>query len=111
MGESRQQTGVRGFRGSGRISGLGSTWSFLACQVFLGEALLARLAFPIVITHAPSVDDNPAAELAKHRPGGDNSDLARSVRVRKDILLDQIILLDLRRDDLMKRPILVEKEI
>lgn len=91
--------------------GLGSAWSFLTGQIILGEPLLPRLALPVVVAHSPPVHDDPAAKLAKHRLCSDDRDLPGPVRVRKDILLDEVVLLGLRRDDLVERSILVEQQV
>ena len=110
MGKCRQDT--RGCRFScGSIAGLGSPWTLFTGQILLGETLLARLALPIVIPYPSAVDNDTATKLSEHGASGDNSDLAGPVGIRQDILLDQVVLFDLRRDDLVQRPVLVEQEV
>lgn len=72
-----------GVGGLGRcgIPGLASSWSLLASQILLGEALLPGFALPVVISNAPAVDDDPAAKLPEHGLGRHDGDLPRSIGV------------------------------
>lgn len=101
---------VGGFNASS-FSSLGSSRSLLSCQVLLGEALLSRLALPVVIAHASSILDDSTTKLSEHRLGSDDCDLTRAIGIWENVLLDQVILLFLRRDDFMKRTIFVEEQI
>ena len=93
------------------IASLGRARALLPGEILLGETLLARLALPVVVAHAPAVDDDAAAELAEHRLGRDDGDLARAIRVGQDALVDEVVLLELGRDDLVQRPVLVEEQV
>jgi hypothetical protein len=95
----------------GGLSGLGGTWSLLARQVGFGETLLASLLLPVVVPNAASVLNHPTSKLAEHGPGGDDSNLSRSVGEWQNLLLDEVILFGLASDNLIQRPVLVEEEI
>lgn len=99
------------FGGSLGFTRFRSTWPLFARGVFFGEALLAGFALPVVVTHSTAVDDEPAAKLAKHRSGGDDGDLAGAIGVGKDLLLDEVVLFGLVRNDLMQRAVFVEEQI
>lgn len=94
-----------------RISGFGSPRSLLACHVLLGEPLLPRFALPIIISHTSAINDHPTAELSEHRLRSHDCYLTRAVRIRKYLLMYQIIFLRLTGDDLVQRPILVEEQV
>lgn len=111
MGEGRQQIRSIGCLGGGGVSSLAGPRPFFTSQVIFGEPLLARLAFPVIVAHTPSIHDDPAAELTKDRLGRDDGNLARPIRVRQNILLDEVVFFDLRRDDLVQRPVLVEQQV
>ena len=83
----------------------------LTGQVLFCKTLLPGFGFPIVITNASSVLNDPTAKLAKHGFGCDNRDLPRSVRIRQDLLVDEIILFSLTSNNLVQGPILVKQEI
>lgn len=91
--------------------GLGGAWPLLPSRVFLGEALLPRLALPVVVAYPAAVGDEPASKLSEHGPCGYNGNLPRPVRVGQDFLVDQIILLCLGGDDLEQGSVLVEEQI
>lgn len=82
--------------------------TLFAGHIFLCETLLLSLVLPVVISHTSTVHDDACAELPEHRPGGDDGDLSRPIRVRKDFLVDQLVLLRLGRDDFKQGPVLVE---
>lgn len=104
------QSCIRGFSSSG-IPGLGSSWSFLTRHIIFSKALLSRLALPVIIANAASLENYPAAKLPKHGSRRHNRDLSRAIGVRQNVLLDQGILLCLARNDFIKRSILVKEEI
>lgn len=87
------QSSGRLIRGLSFSCRLGASRSFFSCQIFLGEALFPRFCLPIVVPHPPTVQDDSAAELTKHGLGGDDGNLPRSVRIRKDLLVDEVIFL------------------
>jgi hypothetical protein len=108
MSQSGQQVGgICCFGGS--FASLRATRTLFTCEVIFGEALFARFAFPVIVTDAAPIHNNSAAELPKHRPCRDDGNLTRAVGIRKNILLNEIIFLDLGGDDFVQRPILVEK--
>lgn len=82
--------------------------SFLTSRVILGEPLLSRLALPVIIANTPTVHDDSAAKLAKHRPSSDDCNLSGSIGEGEDVLIDEIFFLFLSCDDFEKRPVLVE---
>ena len=100
--------GVVGF-GGGCFSCLCRARSLFSCSIFLGEALFSSLALPVVVAYAPSVDNQPAAKLPEHGAGGHDSDLPGTVRVRKNFLVNKIVLLGLGGNDLVERSILVKE--
>ena len=103
------------WRGLARLDGLGAglggTGSFLSGRIGFGEALLARLGFPVVVSHPPAAFDHPASKLAEHAARRHDRNLPGPVRKGKDLLGDQIILLHLAGDDLVEGPVLVKKQI
>lgn len=110
LGSSRERWHVV-VRLGRRFSGLGRAWSLLPRHVGLGEALFARLSLPVVVTHSPAVQDDPAAKLPEHGPGGYDGDLSGAIGEWQYFLMDEIVLLDLVGNDLEERPVLVEQEI
>lgn len=102
--------GVIGLGGSS-LPCLGRARSLLAGRVFFGEALLLGLGFPVIVAYAASVGDQSAPKLAEHGPSGDNGNLARSVRVGQNFLVDQVILFGLGGDDLEQGAVLVEEQV
>ena len=74
--------------------------SLLAGSVFFCETLLAGFALPVVVAHSSSVDDQSAPELSEHGPRRNNGDLSRTIRVGQYLLMDQIVFLRLRSNDL-----------
>jgi hypothetical protein len=88
--------------GCGSFSTFSTSWSLLPSQVVFGKALFPCFAFPVVVPYPPSIDNHSASELAKHGLGGDDGDLARSVRIGKNFLIYQVILLRLGSNDLEK---------
>jgi hypothetical protein len=108
----RSQGGcVACFCGSGSFTRFCRSGSFLSGKVLFGEALLSRLAFPVVIPDPPSVDNQPAPKLPKHGPRRYNRNLPGAVRGRQNVLLDEIVLLRLVRNDLEERLVLVEQQV
>ena len=99
------------FKSGGRLPCFASSWSLVSGHVFLRKTLLYSLRFPIVVSYPPSVLNHPSAKLAEHRLCSDDGDLPRSVRVRKDLLVYQFVLLSLGSDDLKQRSVLVEEKI
>ena len=91
-----------------RLSGLSGSRSLLSGGVFFGETLLSGLRFPLIITDFPSVFDQTTAELPKHTSRRDDGYLSRAIRVRQDLLVDQIVLLCLIGNNLVQRPVFVE---
>ena len=87
----------------------GASWPLLTRQVFLGETLLSGLCFPIIISYASTVSDHSTTKLTEHGFRGYNRNLPRPVRIRQDLLMDQIILLCLRRNDFEQRSIFIEQ--
>lgn len=71
-------TCVVGF-GCGCLSCFCSTWPLLARSVLLGKTLLPSLALPVVVAHAPAVDDQSASELSEHGSGSHYGNLSGSV--------------------------------
>ena len=98
-------------RGLSFSCSLCATRSLFTSQVFLRKTLLSCLCLPVVIPHPSTVLNDSATELSKHRFGSDDRNLSRSVRVRQDFLMNQIVLFRLSCDDFVQRPILVEKQI
>ena len=88
-----------------------SSRSLLACSVFFGEALLTGFALPVVVAHSSPVDDEPASKLPEHGSRGNNRNLPRAVRVWQYLLVDEVVFLGLRSDDLEQGPVLVEKQV
>ena len=108
----RQQVGsIVGSLGSGSIARFPGPGTLLPGHVILGEALLSGLGLPVIIAHTPPIDNDAAAKLAKHGTRRDDGNLPRAIRIGQDILRDQIILFNLRRNDLVERPILVEQQV
>jgi hypothetical protein len=95
----------------GRFPGLGCARSFLAGKIGLGEALLACLGLPVVVSNSSAINNDSASELAEHGPGGNNCDLPGTVRKREDLLLNKVVLLGLAGNDLVKRSVLIEQEV
>jgi len=106
----RHGAGVVGFR-RGCFSRFCGAGPLLARGVFFGEALLTGLALPVVVAHTAAVVDQSTTKLPEHGARGDYGDLARAVRVRQDLLVDQVVLLRLRRNDLEERAVLVEEQV
>lgn len=67
--------GVVGFR-CGCFSRLCCTWSLLASSVFFCEALLSGFAFPVIVPHSASVDNQSASKLAEHGAGSHDGNLS-----------------------------------
>jgi hypothetical protein len=101
-------TGVVRF-GCGCLSCFCCTWPLLTRRVFLGKTLLPCLALPVVVAHTPAVDDQSASELSEHGSGSDNGNLSGPIRVWQNLLVDEVVLLGLRGDDLVQRAVFVEK--
>ena len=105
----------QGFRVDGygfdRLPGFAPTWSLLTRQIIFGEALFPRFGLPVVILHSSAIHNDPSSKLTKHGFGRHDGNLPRSVRVRQDLLLDQLILLRLRGNDFEQRSVLVEQQI
>lgn len=87
--------------GSGGFPCFRSSWPLLACSILFGEALFASFRFPVIISYASSVLDQPAAELAEHAAGGDDGDLPGTVGVGENFLLYKVVFLLLAGDDLV----------
>jgi hypothetical protein len=99
--------GVVGFRG-GCFSRFCGTWSLLASSVFFCETLLSGFAFPVVVSHSASVDYQSASKLAEHGSCSYDGNLSWSVWIGQHLLVDKIVFLRLRSNDLEERPVLVE---
>lgn len=85
--------------------------SLFPCQILLGEALLPRLGFPIIIPNPPPVCNHPAAKLTKHGFCRDDGNLPRPIRVGEDFLAYKIILLRLRGNNFVQRTVFIEQQI
>ena len=94
-----------------RLPCFASSWSLVPSHVFLGKTLLDGLRFPIIVSNPPSVLNHSGTKLAEHGLCSDDGNLPRSVRIRKDLLVYQFVLLLLGSNDLEQRSILVEKQI
>lgn len=101
---------LSGFR-SGRLSGLRSPRSLLAGKVLLGETLLPGFCLPIVVAHPATTFHQTRSKLSKHGSCGDDGNLPRSVGVRQNLLVNEVVFFLLVCDDLVKRPVFVEKQI
>lgn len=88
-----------------------SARSLLARGVGFGKALLPGFALPVVVAYSSPVNDKPAAKLPKHGTRSHDGDLTGSIRVRKNFLVDQVVLFRLGRDYFVKRLVLVEQKI
>jgi hypothetical protein len=87
------------------------TWPFFTSWVFFCETLLSCLGFPVVISHTSAIYDHSTPKLTEHTPSSHDRDLSRPVRVREKLLLDKVIFLCLRGDNLEEGPILVKQEV
>jgi hypothetical protein len=94
-----QNAGVCSGLCSSSVSSLSGARPLLSRQILLGKSLLPRFAFPIIVTNSPTIHDDTAAKLTEHGSSGYDRNLARSVRVRKDVLLNKIIFFDLTCDN------------
>lgn len=85
--------------GGSSLACLSCSRTLLASHIFFCKSLFDSLAFPVIIAHASAVDYDSTAELTEHGTSGNYGNLARAVRVRQDVLRDQIILFGLVGDD------------
>ena len=97
------------FKSGGGLPCFASSWTLVSGHVFLRKTLLYSLRFPIIVSDPSSALNHPSTKLAEHRLCSDDGDLPRSVRIRKDLLVDQFVLLGLGSDDLEQRSVLVEE--
>jgi hypothetical protein len=95
--------------GCGRFSCFCCTWPLLARRVFFGKTLLPSLALPVVVAHAPAVDNQSASELSEHGSGSNDGNLSGSIWVWQNLLVDQVVLLGLCGDDFVQGSVLVEE--
>lgn len=95
----RCQSIAAGF-GSGGFPSLRCARPLFARSVFFGKSLLAGFCLPVVVPDTTSVFDQPCSELSEHGSCRNNSNLARSVRVRQNLLLNEIVFLLLVGNDL-----------
>lgn len=93
------------------LSGLGGSRSLLPGGISFGEALLAGLGLPVIVSDAAAVFDDAASKLSEHGAGSNNGNLSRPIRERQDFLLDKVVLFGLARDYLVQRPVLVKQEV
>jgi hypothetical protein len=96
---------------SSRFPCLCCAWPFLTSSVFFCETLLPGFALPVVVAHPTSVHYQSAPKLPEHGSRRDNSNLTWTVRVRQYLLVDKIVFLGLRSDDLEEGAVLVEQQI
>jgi len=57
---------VRVFQSCSSFPCFCSSGALIACHIFLGESLLDRFAFPVVVPDASSAFNDPSTELAEH---------------------------------------------
>ena len=96
---------------SSSIASFGGAWSFLPSCIVFRKSLLACLALPVIISNSAAPIDDSASKLSKHGLGSDDGNLARPIRVRKNLLMNQIVLFRLRGNDLVQRSVLVEQQV
>src|ERR1700753_400033 len=104
MRHSSQSCGIVCFSlgESGFSCSFTSSRPLLSSWILFCKAPLSCLEFPVVVSDTPSVYNQATAKLAVHGSCRNNGYLATAVRERQYILLNQIILLFLIGNDLVK---------
>lgn len=81
------------------------------CELAFDDAAFARLGDLVIIDNPPSANDNSSTEFAEDRSCDDHTNVASLVAAGQHFSLDQVLLLRVVDEDLVKLRVLGEEEI
>ena len=81
------------------------------CEFAFNDAAFARLGDLVIVDNPPSANDNSSPEFAEDRSCDDHTNVASLVAAGQHFSLDQVLLLRVVDEDLVKLRVLGEEEV